>query len=290
MLAYFQRKRRHWKKIVPPLWLTPAELMARDLEYYVAGEGKDKVDFALLDGLVKTRDETYAIIKKQLTISTLIFLFLFANYLTIDTGITIAGFSLRYAKGVPEGLMLISSLLSSYTLLLQSNVYLMESAIKFLIKAIVPIELRQLYQIRYFPHEHSGQYTPFNLPHITQSSITTTLKKITALFSLCLLGSVYLAYTYCYVLLVADIWNAARLGNWSKAIAVYMGLMSACGLLFVIVTRMKLRYLDYTTNHEIELMKQIAPEKVNARLQEIYGDLNADQRKMVERGYLSGSK
>jgi hypothetical protein len=49
---------------------------------------------------------------------------------------------------------------------------------------------------------------------------------------------------------------------------------------------LKLRYLDYTVNNEIELLKQVAPEKVNARLQQIYGKINADRAQMIERGYL----
>lgn len=156
MIAYQRRKRRDWKKIIPPLWLSPGELMARDLELYITDEGKEKIDADFIDGLAKARDETLGVIKKQLIISLIIFLFLFSNYLAINTEISIAGFSLKYAKGIAEGLMLISNLLSVYTLLLQSNVYLMEAALKFLIAAVLPPELKQLYLIRYFPHEHFG--------------------------------------------------------------------------------------------------------------------------------------
>jgi len=287
MTAYLLRKRRHWNEIVPPLWLSPGELMARDLELYITDEGKNQIDIAFIEGLAKSRDDTLAIVKKQLIVSLLIFVFLFSNYLAINTEINIAGFSLKYAKGIAEGLMLISNLLSIYTLLLQSNVYLMESALKFLIGTVVPAELKQLYQIRYFPHEHFGGYTPFNLPHITQSPLTSSLNKYTAVFFLLiLLVPAYFIYLYCYLLLIIDIWSAARLGFWSRAIAIYIGLSGICGLLFLLITRTKLRYLDYSVNQEIELLKQVAPENVNARLQQIYRRLNADRQSMIDRGYL----
>jgi hypothetical protein len=286
LMAYLERKRRRWKIIVPPVWLSPAGLMARDLELYVTDEGKEKIDVAFIDGLAKSRDETLRIVKKQLAISAVIFLFLFANYLAIETDVNIAGFSLKYAKGIPEGLMLISSLLSSYTLILQSNAYLLESAIKVLIGLVAPPELRELYEIQYFPHEHFGGYKPFNLPHITQSKITLALNKYAAIFFLVILVSAYLLYLYCYALLVIDMWQASRLGFWSKAIAAYMGLMGIGGFLFLAVSRMRLRYLDYTINQEFELLRQIAPERVNVRLQQVYGELNEDRQAMIRRGYL----
>jgi hypothetical protein len=114
MLAFQWRKRRDWQRIVPPLWLSPGELMASDLEQYVSGEGKGKIDAAFIDGIVKTRDETLSLIKKQLIISFLIFLFLFGNFIDIGIDLNISGFSLKYGKGIPEGLMLLSNLLSAY--------------------------------------------------------------------------------------------------------------------------------------------------------------------------------
>jgi len=286
MIAYQRRRRRDQNEIIPPLWISPSELISRDLDLYVTDEGKDKIDAKFIDDLVKSRDETLAIIKKQIIISSLIFLFLFSNYLSIGVDINIAGFSLKYAKGIPEGLLLVSNLLSVYTLLLQSNVYLIDAAIKFFIRTVLPAELQQLYLIRYFPHENFGGYTPFNLPHITQSPMTSSLKKYAAITFLLFLVPTYFTYFYCYALLVVDLWSAARLGIWSKAIAAYITGSGVVGILFLITTRLKLRYLDYTVNNEIELLKQVAPEKVNARLQQIYGKINADRAQMIERGYL----
>ena len=286
MIAYYRRRRRDHNQIVPPLWISPSELINRDLELYVTDEGKNKIDGKFIDDLVKSRDETLAIVKKQIIISSLIFLFLLSNYLSIGVDINIAGFSLKYAKGIPEGLLLVSNLLSVYTLMLQSNASLMDAAIKFLVRTVLPPELQQLYLIRYFPHESFGGYIPFNLPHITQSPITSTLKKYTAVAFLLLLVPTYFIYFYCYVLLVADLWSAERLGIWSKIIAAYIAGSGLVAVLFLITTRLKLRYLDYTVNDEIELLRQVAPEKVNTRLQEIYGKINADHAQMIQRGYM----
>jgi len=286
MTAYLRRRRRDWAKIVPPLWISPAELIRRDLDLYVTDEGKGKIDGKFIDDLVKSRDETLAIVKKQIIISLLIFLFLFSNYLSIGIDMSIGGFSLKYAKGIPEGLLLISNLLSVYTMILQSNVHLMDVAIRYLVHSALPSELQQLYLIRYFSHENFGTYTPFNLPHITESPITSSLRKYTALIFLLFLVPTYCIYFYCYALLVVDLWSAAQLGIWSKAIAAYIATSSVVAILFLTITRLKLRYLDYTVNNEIELLKQVAPERVNARLQEIYGEINADRARMIQRGYL----
>jgi len=286
MLAFQWRKRRDWQRIVPPLWLSPGELMASDLEQYVSGEGKGKIDAAFIDGIVKTRDETLSLIKKQLIISFLIFLFLFGNFIDIGIDLNISGFSLKYGKGIPEGLMLLSNLLSAYTLMLQSNVYLMDSAIKFFVRAVLPAELRPLNLIRYYPHEHFGAYTPFNLPHILPSPLTSKLNKYTAVIFLLFLIPTFLVYLFCYALLVLDLWQVARLGLWTKLIAAYIALTFVYGLMFLLITRVRLRYLDYTVNHEIELLGQVAPDRVNARLQELYGRLNEDRANMIQRGLL----
>jgi len=66
----------------------------------------------------------------------------------------------------------------------------------------------------------------------------------------------------------------------------YIFVSSIYGLLFLLITRVRLRYLDYTTNHEIEILRQVAPERLNARLNEIYGPVNADRQDMINRGYL----
>jgi hypothetical protein len=284
MSAYRWRRRRYWNEIVPPLWMSPSELLDRDLELYLNDEGKGKIDSKFIDDLVKSRDETLAIIKKQIIVSSLIFLFLLSNYLSIGVDINLGGFSLKYGKGIPEGLLLISNLVSVYTP--QSNVYLMDAAIKSLVRRVQPPELHQLYLIRYFPHENFGTYAPFNLPHITQSPITSRLGKSTGVAFLLLLVPTYLIYLYFYVLLVVDLWSVARLGAWSKIIAAYIASSGVLAVLFLATTRMKLRYLDYTINHEIELLRQTAPEKVNARLQEIYGKMNSDRDQMIQRGYL----
>ncbi len=57
-------------------------------------------------------------------------------------------------------------------------------------------------------------------------------------------------------------------------------------LFYVVLTRFKLPYLDYTVNDELELLKQIDPARYSARLQEIYGPLNADRKHLEQRGYL----
>ena len=141
MFSYVLRRRRDWQKIVPPIWLSPGELMARDFEHF-DGEGKDKIDQSLIPGLAKSRDET--LIHRQEANNGVgpPLIFLLSNYFAIGTEVSTVAFS-EVREGVPEGLMLKSNLMSVYTLLLQTNVYLMEAAIRFFVKSVISTELRQ---------------------------------------------------------------------------------------------------------------------------------------------------
>ena len=58
-------------------------------------------------------------------------------------------------------------------------------------------------------------------------------------------------------------------------------------MFYLVLTRVRLPYLDYTVNSELELLQQVDPERHRVRLQEIYGKLNEDRRNMEQRGYLN---
>jgi hypothetical protein len=111
MTAFWWRQRREWRRIVPRLWLSQGELLAKDLELF-EDDPEETFSPQFIDSFAKARDETIAVAKKQIIISVLIFMFLFSNYLSIGIDISIGGFSLKYGAGIPEGLLLVSNLLS----------------------------------------------------------------------------------------------------------------------------------------------------------------------------------
>lgn len=286
VLAYKRRERAEQNKITPTLWLSPAQIISMDLELYATDEGKEKLDLKLLDDLAKSRDEALSAVKRQTILTFVVFLFLLANYLSIKLDMSVGGFSLKYEAGIPEGLLLLTNLMNAYTLIVQSNVYVLESAMKFLIGHIVPLEMRQLYYVRYFTHENYGSYYPTNLPHITPKSVTSFVRINTGRVFIVALIPFLLLYFACYAALAIDIWQKAALGIWSKLFAVFFFCSWLYGLAFAASTRFKMPYRDYTINHELELLQEHNPERHRERLHEVFGQLNADRRDMEERGYL----
>ena len=170
--AFKWRALREWRKIVPRRWLSPADVVAEDLELF---EPRDRFDIKFIDDFAKARDDIMSLTKKQTIISMLIFLFLLSNYLAVGLDVSLGGFSLRYSTGVAEGLLLVSNMLSCYTLILQANSSILDATIKSAIKFGVPEELRTLYLVRYFPHEQFGRYQPFNMPYLIPTKLQPPL-------------------------------------------------------------------------------------------------------------------
>jgi hypothetical protein len=185
--AFYWRQQREQRRITPIRWLSSGGLLEEDLESSF-GEIKNQLDPKFIEDFAKARDDTLSLIKKQMFVSLAIFVFLAANALSVALDFSIAGFSLKTAPGVPEALLLISNLLACYTLILQGNCALLDTAIRAAIKHFIPEELRSLYLVRFFPHENTGSYRPFNLPHVIPTRFTQAISNFTVFFRTHLVG------------------------------------------------------------------------------------------------------
>jgi hypothetical protein len=273
---------------VPRRWLSPTEIIAEDLELF---EQRDRFDLKFIDDFAKARDDVMSLTKKQIIFSVLVFLFLLSNYFALGLDINVVGFSLRYSPGIPEGLLLISNLLSCYTLILQANSSILDATIKSAIRSGVPEELRTVYLVRYFPHEQFGRYQPFNMPHLIPTKLQRAIGRGVAILFLIFLILTFFAFAACNLfLLIHHLWIKPNFGIWSNLLLVYILLLGVGATLYVLMTRFRLPYLDYTVNSELELLEQVDPERHRARLQEIYGRLNADRRDMERRGYVKARR
>lgn len=264
--------------------MSPAAVITEDLALF---ESRDRFDLKFIEDFAKARDDIMSLTKRQMIITTLIFVFLMSNYLAIGLDINVGGFSLRYSPGIPEGLLLISNLISCYTLILQANSSILDTTIKSAIKFGVPEELRTIYLVRYFPHEQFGRYQPFNMPYLIPTKLQRTIGKGVAILYLILLLLTLLAFMACNLfLLVHHLWINPSFGVWSNLLLAYIFLLGVGAAFYAILSKARLPYLDYTVNHELELLKQVDPARYEVRLEEIYGPLNEDRRKMEEGGYL----
>lgn len=283
--AFKWRERREWRRIVPRRWLSPGEVITQDLQLF---EQRDRLDSKFLDDFAKARDDTVSLIKKQTILSALIFVFLLSNYLEIGLDINISGFSLHNTRGIPEGLLLISNLLSCYTLILQANSSVLDATIRAAIKQSVPEELQALYLVRYFPHEQFGRYQPFNMPYLVPSKLQRRIGRIVAILFLVVLILTSVGFASCNLLLLIHyLWLTPSFGVWSHVLLAYILVLGLGAFLYLILTRVRLPYLDYTINHELELLQQVDPVRHRVRLQEVYGPLNVVRGKMAQRGCLN---
>lgn len=273
---------------MPRRWLSPTEIIAEDLELF---EQRNRLDLKFIDDFAKARDDIMSLTKKQIIFSGLVFLFLLSNYLALGLDINVGGFSLRYSPGIPEGLLLISNLLSCYTLILQANSSILDSTIRSAIKLGVPEELQTVYLVRYFPHEQFSRYQPFNMPHLIPTKLQRTIGKGVAILFLIFLIITFFAFATCNLfLLIHHLWIKPNFGVWSNLLLIYILLLGVGATFYVALTRFRLPYLDYTVNGELELLEQVDPVRHRARLQEIYGKLNADRKDMEQRGYINSAR
>lgn len=279
-------ERREMRKTVPRVWLSSGELLTRDLELY-HDDGRQKFDPKFLEDFSKARDDLLSLIKKQLLLHFLVFIFLVANYFKVGVNLSIGGVPLPYIPGVPEGLLLLSNLLACYTLILQGNSYLLDSAIKTVISIQTAPELRNLYLVRYFPHESFGAYQAFNQPHIIPSRFHRGLGRVSAWLFLLLLLSACLAYMAAnFYLLLNHLWLQPSFGVWSNILFVYIMVLGVSCFSYLLITRFRLPYLDFIVNNELELLDQVDKNRYSVRLQEIYGQLNARRADLKRRGYI----
>lgn len=285
MAAFKWRSWRLINKHFPILFLNPGRLLQLDLELYEEVEGH-KLSKDLLDDLSKTRDSLFERARKQTLVSSLIFIFLVANYFSINVDFSISGFSLKFAPGVKEGLLLIVNIIAFNTLMLQSNIHALNSAMGHIITRIFPEELRGLYTIKYFGQEYYKTYQPFNLPNLTMTNLTS---QIALYWSFIFAATAFTTAGIIYALNIAivfDLWKNPSIPFWSKAIAVYILILGVNGVFYSVITRFLVPYRDYSVNHELEITRQVHPDRHAQRLEEVYGELVNVEMAMVERGYM----
>jgi hypothetical protein len=290
MTVFFLRQRKEWRRITPPVWLSSAEVLAKDIELYTDG-GRQPLDQEFIEDFAKARDELYSTIKRLFFVQLLIFIFLVTNYFSVKLEVTLLGLAIKYGPGIPEVLLIISNLVGCYSILLQGNLYLLEATIRSAIIAQVAPDLRAIYLIRYFPHESFGRYTPFNLPYLIPHKLLRGASRFVATLAFFLILSTALVFIALnLLLLVHHLWLNPSFGIWSTVLFIYILALGIASLTYIVLLRCRLPYTDYTTNDEIALLEQIDPDRYRRRLNELYGRLNDQRTELEERGYLKPRK
>ncbi|MGO7181528.1 hypothetical protein ACCT14_11455 [Rhizobium brockwellii] len=286
MAAYQLRERRRFRKNFPLIWKTPGEITHLDLENYEP-EGDDfKLDKKFVDDLVPARDAARMKANRIIFVNMMIFAFLLTDYFSIGLKFSIPGVSVIDPKGVRDFLIFFSSITGIYCLVIQNNIYTIESAMKFSILNNFPTELHGIYIAKYFYFENFPPPSPTQLPHISYSQLYSNYFLAASVASLILLFLYFSFYTALYIIIAIDVWKSASLGIWSYIIAAASITNSTLSMSYLILTRMRMPYRDYTVHHELQGLPEIAPSQLERRRKEVYGEGRADYLSLVERGYI----
>ncbi|NKM14172.1 hypothetical protein GFL85_24655 [Rhizobium laguerreae] len=286
MAAYRFRERRRFRKNFPLIWKTPGEITHLDLENYEPEGDQFQLDKKFVDDLLPARDAARTKANRIIFVNAMIFAFLLTDYFSIGLKFSIPGVSVVDPKGVRDFLIFFSSIAGIYCLVIQNNLYTIESAIKFSIQNNFPVELRGIYIAKYFYFENFPPPSPIQLPHISYSRLYSNYFFAASVASLILLLLYFGFYTALYITIAIDVWKSARLGMWSYIIAAASIANGALSISYVILTRMRMPYRDYTVLHELQGLPEIAPSQLERRQKEVYGEGSADYLTLVERGYI----
>ncbi|WP_105438947.1 hypothetical protein [Neorhizobium sp. T25_13] len=287
--AFRRRHRRRFNRNYPIIWRTPGEIISLDLENYDSEDDGIKLDKAFIDDLVPARDAALARANSLTLLNFIVFGLLAADYLSLGVKFSIPGVAVEDIKGVREFLLFFTGVVGAIALIAQSNIYTMDSAIKFVITNRLPEALQSIYLAKYFSHENIPRFVPTNIPHITvakSNSVVTTLVYLGW-------GAAIVIYLIFYltigIMIAIDIWKSAGLGLLSRVVAVGYVVNAILCWGYLITTRAKMPYRDYFRSQEIEVLSQIAPSQVEAKRSFLYDESNGDYARMVERGYFTGN-
>ena len=103
---------------------------------------------------------------------------------------------------------------------------------------------------------------------------------------LLLMAVSFMIYLTCYGWMLVDMILNPSLGWISISIASYIFILGFVALLYVIATRIKLPYDDYSSNHELELLQQFDEAGAERRRSELYGSIAALRIRLERQGYI----
>lgn len=284
-VAFSLRERRRELARYPRVWLSPMQIVDRDLDF-VGDDECIKLDRELLSLLIERRDRIKESSGRFSLISVTIFGFLLLNYFRFTSDISIAGVSIKNSPGIAEILIVVSSTLGVYATALQANVAIVEGGIMHLAKRVYPSGLINVLRASLIPDQNFGKYYPKSLPHLTFTSFHSKLSLFsTYIYLLSLLCIIILLITANLAILI-DIWKTSSIGVYSKIVSVYVLAVSFVGFSILMITRLPMPLRDYSLLHEIEITRQIRPTKIDELLHKVYRGSNEDRENLRRLGFL----
>lgn len=277
---------RRFRTLVPTRWFSSGELIRHDLENLEGEIAKRFFNEENLQLLSSARDSLSAKIISANRLILTVFVFLIAQYVSIELDVSIFGVSIKKAPGVTEALLCFLILSEFMVSIVDRTKYFIESTMKIVIDKITPPEIIGLVRSRYFPFEQFGPYQPFNLPHIVPNAFLRFTNINTAIFYLIAIIAPALFLFYAgHILLIYNMWAQPQLGKISKLLSVYLFFVLILNIVYSLLVRVRMPYRDWSHNQLIELTKQFHPQFLPQHYDEAWGDLSRERRRLLDLGY-----
>lgn len=288
-IGFWLRERKRFNAMFPRRWLSPNQIVDRDLEL-VDDDDTVKLDRSLLDLLVARRDQLKSTGAKFSLLNISLFAFLVANYFHIGADVSVYGVSIKSSPGVAEALLVISSTLGIHVATIQANIAIIDGAITHVLRRVFPRSILNVMQSALIPETAIGKYFPINLPHIVFTPFHSLVSSTFIYFYLLIVMIMILMVYGINIMLLKELWIVSSIGVYSKIAVLYVLFCGIFGGIFLFLTRLPSPYRDFSVLHELQIADQIKPDYANSRRQQLYGTMNKDRADLVRRGYIKPFK
>ena len=148
-LGFRYRRDRYYRKFHPVIWRTPGQLLEMDLENYEPESDQHALTVTTVEKLRSYRDAIDENMRRARQVNLLMFAALVSNYFAIDSDLSFAfGIKAKFS-GFREVFLVALSFIGAYVLILENNVYTINSYMKFIIGQL-PEEVRQMHIASHF--------------------------------------------------------------------------------------------------------------------------------------------
>ncbi|MGQ3356326.1 MAG: hypothetical protein ACT6XS_17000 [Phreatobacter sp.] len=283
LAAHRWRRRRLWNEVVPVVWRTPGQIIHEDLANY-DDLGRQHFTKDFVDEFAKSRDDVLGRVRRLSMFTMIASLYMFSDYLALNLDARMGGVTLRSVPGMREGLLLVTYAVGAYSAMLQHNVYLMESVISFAIEKAFPPSLKNIYLVKYFPHNPLIYYNPAMAGHLHPTRLTTRFGTFGAIFMLVVGAVAFSLYFAMNIIVAFDTIKLRRFGVYSDVLAVLLVMMGLAVLIFSIMSRCPFPFRDYSKVNRVQGWRSIDPQAASAANVELYRRLNEEDERAIRAG------
>ena len=285
-ILYFRRKRARYNKRFPIEWRTPRQLLFLDMENYEPNSEEFELNKDLLKTLADARDKIADRARRLIFVVYAAIAIVISRYFGVNLHIPIVGIDPEDFAFVKELLLIFSTIVSTYVVVLQNNIHTIESMMEFIIQKKLPPELAQVHRSMYLYSENFMHHIPVNIPYLVMPKYTYLIKMIPLIsVTVAIFGGLIFYYLILNEILM-DIWRNPSIPYWSRAAVIFIYFSIANAILFVVGTRFLMPYRNWIRLEKMQVLRDYWPNQFQKEFANEYDiDFN-DETKMISRGYL----